>query len=452
MNFFLTQPYLLTLRPESEMCVVWIQSVKTEGFVELGDTPELGKRIEAERYEITGLRAPNDEGKYTDAPEDHRAVSVWQYVARIKGLHEGQRVYYRAVADGNKTKIYDFHTAPEAGESFRFAQLSDLQGLDGCEKTVREIGKQRLDFMLYSGDATYVSWRLDSWFDLGVEWQDEASRKSAFFPCMQQEDGARLWQYMPMFFCPGNHEVDDLRCYASKEWTADDKRWTWSVFMQIFRPLYPTSDHSVSGRRWYSADYGDMHITSLNVNRLCFFKSNEAPGWRHYDPIDPGTPQFEWLKKDLEASTAKFKWVIQHFHLLNKGWDVQFNFCAPVINEAGEATYPHDNGGALMDIYSENGVNAVSFGHSHVYERYFRKSTHFIEAAHLSICFHNGTEEPHPSGLLPIIEDYEHRSFLVVERKEGGLYATGYYAEGSVAFDEYKIADESGASVPPEVK
>ena len=78
--------------------------------------------------------------------------------------------------------------------------------------------------------------------------------------------------------------------------------------------------------------------------------------------------------------------AIQHFHILNRGGDVQFNLCDPVIDENGKATYPHDHGGMLMDLFSENHVNAVSFGHSHVYERYFYKGTHYIEAAYLSIC------------------------------------------------------------------
>lgn len=450
MRYFLCEPYLLTLDPSCEMNVCWIQSEKSDGYVEFGFSEKTDKRIKAECFEINELRVPCDGKAYKDAPEDNPTVTIWQYIAKITELDFNQKVFYRVVSGGKSTEVYFFHTAPEKGGDFRFGQLSDLQGLKDCYKTVYEIGKQKLDFLLYSGDATYVSWRLDSWFDLDEPYQDAEGAKGAFFPCMQQKKGAHLMQYMPLFFCPGNHEVDDLRCYAEKARTADDNCWSWSIFMQIFRPLYPTDDYSVTGKRWYSVDYGDMHITSLSINRLCFFKFNEAPGWRHYDSIDPEKPQYKWLKKDLEESNAKYKWVIQHFHMLNKGWDVQFNFCDPVINEKGEATYPYDHGGMLMDLYSEMGVNAVTFGHSHVYERYYRKSTHFIEAAYLSICFHNGTEEPHPSGLLPVFEDISQRSFLIVDKNKDGLTATGYYAEGSVPFDRYKIADENGFSVAPE--
>lgn len=448
---FLCKPYLLTLNPSSEMNIVWIQKTKTAGFVEYGENDCLQNRVQAECHEIKGLRAPLPLGEYGKNPHDHEEVSVWQYIAKIEKLAPGQRVYYRCCNDLENTKIYDFHTAPENGD-YRFAQLCDLQGLAGCNETVHKIGCTHPDFILYSGDATFRGWRLDSWFDTKEPWQSEKTRERAFFPCMQQENGARLMQYSPLFFCPGNHEVDDIRCYSDKELIDDEANWNWSIFMQIFRPLYPDSNTSVSGRRWYSVDYADMHIVSLSINRFCGWYSYLPPGWKIYDSIAPGSPQINWLKKDLYTNKQKFTWVIQHFHILNKGKDVQKNLCEPEINTDGNVTYPHDHGGMLMDLFSENGVNAVTFGHSHVYERYYRKSTHYIEAAYLSICYRKEDALPHPSGLLPIVEDNSKRSFLIVERKEGGLFATGYYAEDTPeAFDRYQIADEDGVSVPPQI-
>lgn len=447
---FLSKPYLLTMNPANEMNIIWIQKEKISGVVEFGFTEELGQVISAECYEITGLRSPNEDGNYGSDPQEHKEISVWQYIAKITGLNENQRIFYRCKSGGEATKIYDFHTAVKKGEAFKFAQVSDLQGLGECYKTVYKIGCTHPDFILYSGDATYVSWRIDSWFDTGEDWQSEESKKTAFFPAMQQEDGARLMQYAPLFFCPGNHELDDIRVYHKKEFAEKPENWNWNIFRQIFRPLYPDADTTLTGRRWYSVDYGDMHIISLNINRFCCWAPSEYPGWRVYDSISPDGPQVTWLKEDLRRDNSKFKWVIQHFHFLNKGGDVQFNFCDPVINENGVATYPFDHAGDLMDLYSENGVNAVTYGHSHVYERYYRKTTHYIEAAYLSVCFRRGGEPFHPSGLLPIVENNSQPSFLIVERKTGGLFAKGYFAkETPELFDEYKIADENGKTIAP---
>ena len=449
MKKFLSEPYLLTLNPSTEMNILWIQSHPDDSYLEFGMTEELESSAIAECYEIKGLRGPLENGTYGEDPHDHPPIPVWQYIVKLDGLLPGQKVFYRVISGDDTTQVYSFHTAPKKGESFRFGQLSDLQGLPGCNDSVYKIGCMDLDFLLFSGDMTYVSWKLGQWFDTGEPWQTEDDAKRSFFGCMQQQNGAKLMQFMPTFICPGNHELDDLRCRSVIEVSLLDSNWNWSIFMQLFRPLYKTDDTGLRGKRWYSVDYADMHITSLSINRHSFWSPETFPGWKLYDPIYPGSPQIQWLEQDLSHCDQKYKWVIQHFHILNKGFDVQFNLCEPVIDQKNNVTYPHDHGGALMDIYAQYGVNAVSFGHSHVYERYYHKGTHYIEAAYLSICFRREGDKPHPSGILPIAEDYSEPSFITVERNSEGLFATGYYVNDLRVFDRYQIADATGKTVAP---
>lgn len=445
---FLTEPYLLTLNPSSEMCIVWIQWQPLKGFVEFGPSSALGTTIEAECYEITGLRGPSENG-YLDDPESNPPLRLWQCIGRITGLRPDERIFYRCTAGEEQTEIYHFHTAPECGNDFRFAQLSDLQTFLTCDETVYQIGCMHPDFILYSGDAIFNSWRADQWFDLRDACQDAGARKRAFFPCMQQKNGARLLQYCPIFICPGNHEMDDFRVGTDKNYATDDQKWRWSIFMQLFRPLYPDADYSLTGKRWYSVNYGDMHIASLSLQRWAMWPAYEAPGWRLVDEIKPGSPQYEWLREDLEKNNQPFTWVIQHWHLLNKGTDVQNHLCQPVTDEHG-VSYPDNNEEALMSLYEKMGVNAVSYGHSHVYERYFHGSTHYIEAAYFCVCFREANAPVHPTGLLPIIEDNSRRSFLIVDRTEHGLEATGYYVnDPPIVFDKYAIADKNGKSIAP---
>ena len=445
---FFTQPYLLTLNPTSEMKIVWIMREPLEGIVEYGSSTELGKSIKAECFEITGLRGPRSAEGYSDIEEENPPMPVWQCIATIGGLDPGERVYYRCKAAGEYTPIYHFHGAPMLGENFRFAQVSDLQTLPACDETLKLIGEEKPDFIFYAGDAVRLSWRADQWFDMQEPWQTKEEAQRAFFPCMQQEG---LMQYAPTFVCPGNHELNNMLYGEDKAFSVDEKNWSWSIFMQLFRPLYPEADYSIHGRRWYSADYGDMHIISLSINRWARWGAHEYPGWRLFDSIAPGSPQIQWLEQDLQQTNARFKWVIQHFHIMNRGTDVQDYLCQPQIGSDGEITYPDDHGGQLMDLYEKYGVNAVSFGHSHVYERYFTKNCHYIEAARITaICYRHEDAPPHPSGILPLVEDNSKRSFLMVERKEGGVFATGTYAEENVqVFDQYQIADENGCSVGP---
>lgn len=446
----LTEPYLLSLNPACEMNVLWIQREQAACFVEYGYTEQLGNRIDCQCYEVTGLRGPMEDGTYGTKPEAHPAVTVYQYIGKLEGLHPGRTVYYRCHYNGFHTKTYFFRTAPEPGQPYTFAQISDLQLLPNCNETVHQIGCFQPDFILFSGDATYNSWQLEQWFDTGEPWQDEDTRRKAFFPCMQQENGARLMQYAPLFFSPGNHETDYMWCCYGVPLSNTQNRWRWSIFMQLFRPFYPEAEYGENGKRWYSVNYSDMHIVSLSVNRLSNRQPFGVTAWLLYDDIKPSSPQLQWLTDDLENDRSKFKWIIQHFHILNKAWDAKFNLCHPVIDEENNISYPDDYSAILIDIFSKNRVNAVSYGHSHVYERYYTKGTHYIEAAYLSKTFADPEAEPHPYGILPVFEDNSRRSFAIFERKSGGIFATGYYVDQEpIPFDHYQIADESGNSTPP---
>lgn len=450
MEPFVTQPYLLSIRPATEMQVVWIQRSPAAGTVEYGSSRALGRVTAAVCYELTGLRGPASEAGYAPEPEENPPLRLWQCIASIGGLKPGERVYYRCRSGQTMTQVYHFHTAPLPGEPFRFGLVSDLQATAPCEHTVRCIGRRKPDFLLYSGDCTFHSWRADQWFDLQAPWQDEQSRRRAFFPCMQQTGGAQLMQFCPTFLCPGNHEVDDLRVGTDPAFAVRDEQWSWSIYMQLFRPLYPEGDAGLHGKRWYSVDYGDMHITSLHIARWARWEACQAPGWRLTDPIAPGSPQRQWLEQDLAGAGTKFKWVIQHWHLLNKGTDTQVNLCQPVADGLGRVAYPEDLGAGLQALYEARGVNAVSYGHSHVYERYYHRGVHYIEAAYLGGCCREANAPLHPSGLKPVVEDNSRQSFLMVQRTRGGLFAQGSYAgETPRLFDAYQIADEDGKGIPP---
>ena len=151
---FITEPYLLSLRPSTEMNIVWIQRHPQQGIVEYGFEPDkLAYTLNAEVYELKGIRVPGSEEGYTDIPEDHTPLALWQCIAKVEGLQPGQKVYYRCKSGEFETQVYHFHAAPKAGEPYRFAQLSDLQGSRGCDKSAWEIGCEKPDFLLYSGDC-----------------------------------------------------------------------------------------------------------------------------------------------------------------------------------------------------------------------------------------------------------------------------------------------------------
>ena len=445
MTAFLCEPYLLSTDPGHEMDVLWISEIPGKGSVEYGSDAKTGYVLSAECEEIFGIRAPASESGYSDIKEENPPMRLFRYTARISGLKRGQRVYYRCICGGEYTQIYDFHTAPEPGEPFTIAQMSDLQGINPCADTVYKIGLFHPDLILFSGDATFHPWRADQWFDIRHPSQTIEQKKLAFFPCMQQKNGARLMQYCPTFLCVGNHESDDMRLVFDREYASRDENWSWSVFMQLFSPLFPDKDHSLTGKRYYSADYSDLHITALSVQRCAGWGAYEYPGWRLTDPIGEGSAQAKWLDADLKNSRAKFKWVIMHWHLLNKGYDTQFPLSEPILKDGRVTGYGRDVTGYLIHTFEKYGVNGVSFGHSHVYERYKVNGVHYIEAAYLGCCYRRENEPLHPLGFVPVAEDNSTQSFLIITRGENGLTGRGYRAKDEPElFDEYKIADENG--------
>lgn len=82
----------------------------------------------------------------------------------------------------------------------------------------------------------------------------------------------------------------------------------------------------------------------------------------------------------------------------------------------------------LRPIYEAYGVDAVNFGHSHVYERYYINGVNYIEAASIGNNYRNTADPFHPSGNLPIIEENNFRSFMIVTVDENGMQGHGVQA------------------------
>ena len=49
-SVFITEPYLLSLHPDREMHVVWIQRQEASGVVHFSETPALGQSVTAECF------------------------------------------------------------------------------------------------------------------------------------------------------------------------------------------------------------------------------------------------------------------------------------------------------------------------------------------------------------------------------------------------------------------
>ena len=236
----------------------------------------------------------------------------------------------------------------------------------------------------------------------------------------QTQEGSQLRQFLPIFPSPGNHEIDQQELLDDKTKT-DREELSLKIYMQLFRPLYPRQQNWADGKHWYSADYGDMHIVSLSLFRWFAWPAAEKPGWYLFDDIEAGSPQYKWLKSDLlNSRDQKYKWITMHWHMFNRSNDLKVPFTDPVPlgNDPHRMTYPAEEDYLLRDfkpLVEKFGVDAVSYGHSHVYERYRIHGTHYIEAASTGNNYRNPKDPPcSPNGFCPEFEENRFRSFLLV--------------------------------------
>ena len=432
-----TDPYMVSLNPATEMNIIWLTKEPCEGVVEYGNTPDMGSIANAVRYEIKGIRKSATPEGYDLIPQNNPELPVYQLIAKLSGLKPGTVAYYRVTTKkGNEVengKRYFFKTAPEAGNDFRFALLSDMQQKVKTKETLHFLGLQPKDFILFAGDLQNTPWKAGEWFNVNGCYQIPGEEDRSFFEAFQQDNGnCHLMQYMPVFYCPGNHEVDDQRVCFDKALAVDDSKWSWSIFMQLFRPLYPAQEYGMNGRHWYSVDYGDMHITSINVHRWQAWDGFEAPGWITKDDISPDSKQVKWLKEDLANAKAKYKWVVMHWHMINRGDDGYFPVSNPVPdkNNPGKVTYPNGDYcyDVLRPIFEQYGVNAVNYGHSHVYERYLLNGVNYIEAASTGNNYRETNDPYHPSGIIPVVEENNFRSVMLVHVGKEGIAGAGMQA------------------------
>jgi 3',5'-cyclic AMP phosphodiesterase CpdA len=150
------------------------------------------------------------------------------------------------------------------------------------------------DFVLHTGDMVENGLVADQW--------------TTFFAVERD-----LMRQAPLYGVLGNHEANSA--------------------------LYFDAFHLPGNERWYSFDYGNVHLVALEVDG--------------YASIAPGSEQIAWLENDL-AQTAQ-PWKVVFFHI-------------PPYSSGAHGSDLTVRA-ALEPIFIRYGVDLVFNGHDHDYER-----------------------------------------------------------------------------------
>ena len=232
------------------------------------------------------------------------------YVHRIKltGLTANTVYYYQAVHGVSTSAGLSFHTAVNPGTQFRFTWMADTRTGTAVHDQVSALilSKNPL-FSLYGGDlcaaADYTTW------------------KSEFFRTNELNTISKV----PFFDATGNHEA-------------------WGSVTQSFIQ----NPSSASGTQdYYSFDYGDIHVLSLN-NSVSYAV---------------GSAQYNFAQSDLAATT--------------KPWKIVINHNPPYCSGSG-----HTNDLTMQtmatNIFVPNHVDVVFNGHTHYYQHNYVSGIHYM--------------------------------------------------------------------------
>lgn len=456
---FLTDPFLQFPTPHSTQ-VVWFTEFRGSNHrVLVGDAAIPARTMRLSR---TREDAQSQLPEGMEKPQQPTPREVWRHEATVEGLQPGQRLAYRVQSDrsdGTVLTSNEFHLAatPEPGTPLKILLTSDHQQMPmtaaNLEKVVETVGE--VDAVFHAGDLVNVPDRASEWFD--------DADGNAFFPCLQgyarydlEKDGTvtryrggAIVQNAPLFPTLGNHEVmgrysrdanlnaqfndpvprevakeryDAIATYLNAAEDPDlQNAWVkaHSFNTDTYTELFSIPETHPGGKTYYATSFGDVRLVVLYATNIwrkpetdpdirgryqerqadLENPSNWGYGQHIFEPISAGSPQYEWLQRELnspEFQQAKYKVVMFHHPPHSLGGNVVPPYTNPVQilerDDLGRVTsvryeYPQADDYLIRDVIpllESAGVQLVYFGHSHLWNRFVSAAgTHYLESSNV---------------------------------------------------------------------
>ncbi|MFB2897911.1 metallophosphoesterase [Aerosakkonemataceae cyanobacterium BLCC-F50] len=459
----ISQPQLLTdpflqLPTENSIRVVWFTEFPgSRHTVTFGY--DLDKIVSANTIKLSRTRE-DQKSKFGEQTEENQVYQkpvvrdIWRHEAEITNLIPGKRVPYRVKSereDGKivSSEIFTLAAKPLPGTALKILLTSDHQlkpmTAANLQKLTETIGV--VDAVFFAGDLVNVPDRASEWFD--------DNRGNAFFPCLQGKakselekngtftiyKGGEIIQHAPIFPAIGNHEVmgkfslesslseqfyDAFPQELAKQMYQDkaeipEELWLkdYSFNTDTYQEIFTLPNDSFGGEKYYAITIGDVRLVVLfaacawrspslassikGKYRECDRDLNNPINWGYgqhiFEPIHQGSPQYQWLEKELnspEFKQAKYKVVMLHHppHSLGDNVVPPFTYPVQIIDRDGDGTiksihyqYPKEKDYLIRDIeplLNAAKVQLVLFGHSHLWNRFINSSgVNFLETSNV---------------------------------------------------------------------
>lgn len=272
------------------------------------------------------------------------------------------------------TAINSFQTDRNVGDNFTFSiqadsHLDENTSTDMYTQTLNNMVEDKPDFLVDLGDT----WMTDKY---RTDYKDSYKQYIA-----QRYYFGILGKSSSIFLTLGNHDGESGQ--QLKKGNADNMtNWATQVRREFYPNPYPNNfytgnvikeDGKSYIENYYSWLWGDALFIVLDPFR--FTDNNKIPWLRTL-----GSDQYQWLKKVLESSTAKYKFVF--IHNLVGGADLN-----GIARGGAEASQFYEWGGLdangvnafkqnrpnwelpIHDLLLKHHVNAVFHGHDHFFAK-----------------------------------------------------------------------------------
>lgn len=245
----------------------------------------------------------------------------------LSGLAANTRYYYRLFyqtsgSGSGPTDEYTFHTARPSGSTFTF----DVQGDSHPERTGTEFNADLYMRTLLTAAADRPDFFLTSGDDFSVDKIDPAVVSEPLVAAryaLQRPYLGLVGRSAPVFLVNGNHE--QAARYLLNGTPNSVAVWAQNARNRFYAQPAPDGFYSGNAeavpdigllRNYYAWTWGDALFVTIDPywgSPVCpdnpyFGGAKRSNLW----DITHGDAQYQWLKKTLEQSTAKYKFVFAH--------------------------------------------------------------------------------------------------------------------------------------------
>lgn len=232
---------------------------------------------------------------------------------RLEGLKPATTYFYRLTAtDASnhvaRSDILSFQTLPGPSAAWAFGVMGDTQRNPEITRRCADgLFALRPNVVIHCGDVVDDGFAKSQWVnDLLVP-------------------ANRLFSQVPVFPVIGNHEKN--------------AHWYYDYF-DLPEPEY-----------WYTWKVGNAQFFMIDSNKDC----------------GPGSPQYQWLERELAASTATWKFTAHHHPCFSSDED---DYGDRLRGKPEKRWADGDSNAArLVPLYERHGVDIAFAGHIHSYER-----------------------------------------------------------------------------------